>query len=104
VTFATRDRRHLPSLEQAHKAVDQYTARFFFILAPLWPLDIIDTLLKGKQHFIDQGPLYVPSMAIWTIGTVIAGITASEHYHRFWSIFFPLYVIAYTTIVLLKLE
>jgi hypothetical protein len=43
-------------------------------------------------------------MAIWTIGTVIAGITASEHYHRFWSIFFPLYVIAYTTIVLLKLE
>jgi hypothetical protein len=28
---------------------------FFFILASIWPLDVIDTLLKGKQHFIDQG-------------------------------------------------
>jgi len=26
---------------------------FFFIIVPIWPLDIIDTLLKGKQHFID---------------------------------------------------
>jgi hypothetical protein len=51
---------------------------FFFILAPIWPLDVIDTLLKGKQHFIDQGVLYLPTMAIWTIGSVIAGITASE--------------------------
>jgi hypothetical protein len=37
---------------------------FFFILAPLWPLDVIDTLLKGKQHFIDQGVLYLPTVAI----------------------------------------
>jgi hypothetical protein len=37
---------------------------FFFILAPIWPLDVIDTLLKGKQHFIDQGVLYLPTMAI----------------------------------------
>jgi hypothetical protein len=76
---------------------------FFFILAPLWPLDVIDTLLKGKQHFIDQGPLYLPTLAIWTIGSVMAGITASERYHRFWAIFFPLHVIAFTTLVLLKL-
>lgn len=76
---------------------------FFFSLAPIWPLDIIDTLLKGKQHFIDQGMLYLPTLAIWTIGSVTAGITSNEHYHRFWSIFFPLHVICYTTLVLLKL-
>jgi hypothetical protein len=49
----------------------------------LWPLDVIDTLLKGKQHFIDQGALHLPTIAIWTIGSVIAGVTANERYHRF---------------------
>jgi hypothetical protein len=28
---------------------------------------------------------------------------SNERYHRFWSIFFPLHVISYMTIVLLKL-
>jgi len=76
---------------------------FFFIMAALWPLDVIDTLLKGKQHFIDQGPLYLPTLTIWTTGTVIAGITASERYHRFWSIFFPAAVLSYTALVLFNL-
>ena len=76
---------------------------FFFSLVPIWPLDIIDTLLKGKQHFIDQGVLYLPSMAIWTIGSIIAGISRNERYHAFWAVAFPLYQIGYTTIVLLNL-
>jgi hypothetical protein len=29
---------------------------------------------------------YLPTMAIWTIGSLFAGITASERYHRFFSI------------------
>jgi hypothetical protein len=76
---------------------------FFFILAPIWPLDIIDTLLKGKQHFIEQGSLYLPTMALWSCGCIIAGITSNERYHAFWSICFPLSVIGYTMMVLLKL-
>jgi hypothetical protein len=43
----------------------------------------------GKQHFIDQDVLYLPTMAIWAILSVVAGITGSERYHRFWSVFFP---------------
>ncbi len=76
---------------------------FFFIMMLLWPLDVIDTLLKGKQHFIDQGPLYLPTLTIWTTGTVIAGVTANERYHRFWSLFFPLAVLSYTALVLFNL-
>jgi len=76
---------------------------FFFSFVAIWPLDIIDTLLKGKQHFIDQGPLYLPTLAIWTMGSAIAGITGNERYHQFWSIFFPLSMIGYVLIVLLKL-
>lgn len=76
---------------------------FFFTFVPIWPLDVVDTLLKGTQHFINQGVLYLPSLTIWTIGCVIAGITANERYHRIWSIFFPVHVIFFTTMVLLKL-
>ena len=76
---------------------------FFFILALLWPIDVVDTLLKGKQHFLDKGPLYLPTLAIWTTGTVIAGITSNERYHQFWAIFFPIAVLSYTTLVLFNL-
>lgn len=76
---------------------------FFFIIAPIWPLDIIDTLLKGKQHFIDQGPYYVPMMALWCLGCVFAGISKSPRYHAVWVILFPAAQIFYTTIELLKL-
>jgi hypothetical protein len=76
---------------------------FFFVFAAIWPLDIIDTLLKGKQHFIDQGPLYVPSIMMWCICGVVAAITKNQRFHGFWAIFFLVYLIFYTTIVLLKL-
>jgi hypothetical protein len=56
---------------------------------PIWPLDLIDTLLKGKQHFFDQGIFYLQSMAIGMAGSIIAGITTNERYHQFWAILFP---------------
>jgi len=76
---------------------------FFFIFALIWPLDIVDTLLKGKQHFVDQGPLYLPTMLAWCTGAIVAGLTKNERYHAFWAIFFLLYQIYYTTVVLLRL-
>ncbi|MEP7016341.1 MAG: hypothetical protein ABI925_12940 [Verrucomicrobiota bacterium] len=76
---------------------------FFFVFGTIWPLDIIDTLLKGKQHFIDQGPLYLPMIGLWTAGFLIAGLSKNERYHAVWAITFPLSQIFYTAIVLLKL-
>jgi hypothetical protein len=76
---------------------------FFFIFALVWPLDVIDTLLKGRQHFIDQGSLYLPTMTVWCVGSIVAGITRNERYHAFWAVLFLLYQIFYTTMVLLKL-
>jgi hypothetical protein len=38
-------------------------------------------------------------MTIWTAGFAIAGISGNERYHQFWSIFFPLSVIGYITMV-----
>lgn len=76
---------------------------FFFIFGAVAPLDIVDTLLKGWQHFLDQGPLYLPFIGTWAIGCLIAGITRSEKYHIVWSILFPVVLILYTTFVLLQL-
>lgn len=76
---------------------------FFVCIAAIWPLDAIDTLLKGKQHFIEQGFLYLPMLALWTTGSVIAATTTNERYHQIWSIVFLVSTISYTTVVLLNL-
>jgi hypothetical protein len=76
---------------------------FFLIFAAIWPIDIIDTLLKGKAHFLDQGPLYLPTLAMWCVCGIIAATTRSERYHGCWTIFFLLYQAFYVTLVLLKL-
>ena len=76
---------------------------FFFIFGAIAPLDIIDTLLKGWQHFVDQGPLYIPFILLWGVGCLIAGITGSPRYHSIWALLFPTLVWAYTVKVLLQL-
>ncbi len=62
---------------------------FFLIIAIAWPLDVIDTLLKGSAHFRAQGPAYLPVIALWTFGSLIAALTRSEKYHAIWAIVFP---------------
>ena len=76
---------------------------FFFVVGTIWPLDIIDTLLKGKQHFIDQGALYLPTIILWTVGNFAAGLTKNERYHAIWAIVFPLSQITYIILQLLRL-
>src|SRR4051794_15892114 len=62
---------------------------FFFVFGIIWLLDIIDTSLKGRQHFISQGPFYIPAMTLWAGGNFAAGLTKNEKYHAAWSILFP---------------
>jgi hypothetical protein len=75
----------------------------FLIFGAIAPLDIVDTLLKGKQHFINQGPLYLPFIAFWGLGCVVAAITPNPRYHAIWAIAFPAAVIGYTMAVLARL-
>ena len=76
---------------------------FFFIIAAIWPLDVVDTLLKGTEHFIKQGWLYLPAIALWTVGNITAGLTKNERYHAAWTILFPVSQIAYVIPHLLSL-
>jgi hypothetical protein len=76
---------------------------FFFIFGAIAPLDIVDTLLKGRQHFIDQGPLYLPFIGIWALGSLAAGISNNPKVHAAFAVLFPAMIVFYITMVLLRL-
>ncbi|HST30952.1 MAG TPA: hypothetical protein VLK27_08970 [Chthoniobacterales bacterium] len=61
---------------------------FFIILAIFGPIDVVDTLLKGIPHFLEQGPQYIVQIVLYLCGLTIAAITRNERYHQFYSIFF----------------
>jgi hypothetical protein len=63
--------------------------RAFFIIFGLYgPVDVVDTLLKGVPHFLEQGPPYVVSTTVFIVGMTIAAITKNERYHQFYALFF----------------
>ena len=63
--------------------------RAFFILFALFtPVDVVDSLLKGVPHFLELGPRYYVSSALYFAGMITAAITRNERYHQFYSVFF----------------
>ena len=76
---------------------------FFLAFGAIAPLDIIDTLFKGWQHFLAQGPFYLPFIAFWAISCLVAAITRNERYHKTCAIVFPSVQIVYMAVNLLHL-
>jgi hypothetical protein len=72
--------------------------RFFALAALLPPIDAIDTLLKGRAHFLAQGPLYVVTLALIFILCVAGALTRNERYHAAFAVFFLLYILAFISI------
>jgi hypothetical protein len=74
--------------------------RVFFILFALFvPVDIVDTLLKGIPHFLEQGLRYDISGALYFIGLTTAAITRNERYHQFYAIFFFLQTVIISFVI-----
>ncbi len=79
--------------------------RPFFALATLLvPLDAMDTLLKGWDHFVAQGWIYVIFLSIMLVLNLVAAYTRSEKYHTFFSVFFLAYLMLFISINLRVLE
>ncbi len=73
--------------------------RWFFVLAAILPpLDFIDTLLKGYSHLVAQGIIYPVTLAIITSMSVVGAIWSNEKYHKFFSVFFFVYLLAFIAI------
>lgn len=70
--------------------------RWFFGLGATLPvIDLGDTLLKGWQHFAQQGPLYPVTLAVVFVMSIIAASTRSRTYHAVFASFFLLYLLAF---------
>ena len=67
--------------------------RWFFTLAALLPpLDFLDTTLKGIPHLIAQGTIYFITIGLITALSIIALLTKNQTYHKFFAIFFLVYI------------
>jgi hypothetical protein len=74
--------------------------RAFFILFALFvPVDIVDTLLKGIPHFLEQGLRYDISATLQFVGLTIAAITRNERYHQFFAIYFLIHTIVISFVI-----
>src|SRR5260370_27346843 len=61
---------------------------FFIIFALYGPVDLVDTLLKGVPHFLDQGPQYIVNSMLFIGGLTIAPFTRNQRFHQFYCICF----------------
>jgi hypothetical protein len=64
---------------------------FFVLIAANFALDLVDSLLKGWEHFRSLGGLYFSSMTMFIILGLIAAFTRSERYHAVFGVFFFVY-------------
>lgn len=62
------------------------------LAALLPPLDAVDTLLKGWEHFLAQGPLYMFTILILFVLSLIGASTHHERFHKFYAVFFLIYI------------
>jgi hypothetical protein len=70
--------------------------RWFFMLAALLPpLDAVDTLLKGWEHFLAQGPLYIFTILILFVLSIIGASTQRERFHKFYAVFVLIYILMF---------
>ena len=80
-------------------------SRWFFGLAALIPpLDLVDTTLKGYAHLQAQGPIYIFTIVLMTSMSVVAAASKNENYHRFFSVFFLVYILAFISLNLNVLQ
>ena len=63
----------------------------FLLIAANFAIDLVDSSLKGWEHFRSLGALYFTSMAMFIILGLIAAFTRSERFHAVFAVFFFVY-------------
>lgn len=63
----------------------------FLLIAANFGIDLVDSSLKGWEHFRSLGPLYFFSMTMFIVLGLIAAFTRSERYHAVFAVFFFIY-------------
>jgi hypothetical protein len=73
----------------------------FLLYALIFPIDIVDTLLKGMAHFKAQGPLYVATMGLWFVLCLVAAFTKRKMFHASFAVVFLIYNLLFVGTTLL---
>lgn len=63
----------------------------FLLYSLVFPIDLIDTALKGFTHFRAQGPFYLVTMVMWFVLLMIAAFNHRRGYHTFLAVIFLIY-------------
>src|SRR3954467_4737703 len=64
---------------------------FFLLIAANFGIDLLDSSLKGWEHFRSLGPLYFSSMGMFIVLASIAAFTRSVRYHSTFAVFYFVY-------------
>jgi hypothetical protein len=73
--------------------------RWFFTLGALLPLlDLVDTTLKGFDHLVAQGIIYPITIGLVTSLSIVGAISSNEKYHKFFAVFFFVYMLGFISI------
>ncbi len=71
---------------------------FFALSAILPPLDFIDTIMKGYAHLQAQGIIYPVTLTVVTALSIVGALSTNEKFHKFYAIFFFIYILGFITI------
>jgi hypothetical protein len=73
--------------------------RWFFTLGALLPaLDLVDTYLKGYEHLMAQGIIYPITIGLVSTLSVAGALTNDERYHKFFAVFFFVYMLVFISL------
>ena len=75
---------------------------YYVLLSLRFPLDILDTGLKGLDRFDQMGPAYFPMISLGFVITILAAITRSPRYHAF--VQPALFIYFFVTVVIWKVN
>ena len=81
-----------------------HSREIFLLFALLFPIDLIDTALKGLEHFRAQGPIYVVTMSSWFVLCLIASFTESRRFHAVFAILFLVWNLAFAGSMLITAQ
>lgn len=63
----------------------------FLLFALIFPIDVVDTMLKGWEHFRSQGAIYFATMGLWFAVCIAAAFIRNARFHAVFAVAFLLY-------------
>jgi hypothetical protein len=86
-----------PDSDETHTVTDWRSYYYenhrdiFMLYALVFPIDLVDTFLKGGAHFRAQGPVYLVTMILWFTLLLIAAFNKRKRYHAGLAVLFMIY-------------